>query len=288
MSRFGSLLLAATCLTGLLSLFCEPQDDSPVVAQVGDATLTLQQLEQSIPSEYAGQVRRDHKISNVKRWIDQELLYQEALRQKLHRTKAIRSRLEKMKKELLCAELLSKAPLNERQIQISDEMIRNYFEKNREQFVRDQDVYRFMQIVVNDYAQAATIRSRVSGDNFADLAAENSIVPLEDVRSITYAKADEIPSAIVSTLSSLTVGSTTAPIKTEQGYHIVQLIDKQAQGSSCTIDEVRAQIVDRLTSTLQKQKTEEYLSSLRLKTVVTHSFDHIPKDQHSETDSAQY
>jgi peptidyl-prolyl cis-trans isomerase C len=287
MSRFASSLLAATCLTGLLTLFCEPQDESPVVAQVGDATLTLQQLEQSIPPEYAAQVRRDQKISNVKRWIDQELLYQEALRQKLHRTKTIRSRLEKMEKELLCAELLNKAPLNDKQLQISDEMIRNYFEKNRELFVRDQDVFRFMQIVVNDYQQALTIRSRVQGDNFADLAAENSIVPLEDARSISYMKADAIPSALVATLGALPVGATTAPIKTEQGYHIVQLIDKQPQGSSCTVDEVRNEIVQKLSSTLQKQKTEEYLSSLRLKTVVTHSFDHIPRDQHSEPDSAQ-
>jgi len=268
----------------LLSAFtCDEKPDSPVVAQVGDAVLTLNDIYKSMPPEYSHKITRQQNINFVKQWIDTELLYQEALNQKLHKEKEMQHRLEKMKQDLLCAEMLSRNALKSGDINITDDMVEQFFKDNRQLFVRDTPVYKYLQIVVDELRQAWQIRNKVTAENFLDLAAKYSIVPVEDPRSVIYLKETEIPPEVTAKLENLRVGGTTAPIKYAGQYSIIRLMDKQPAGTLCSLEEVRNDVIDRLTTQTQKKRTDEMLANLRLKTHVEVDFSLIPSNSQSAT-----
>lgn len=279
----SAVALALLCL----GFTCNQEPASPVIAHVGNAVLTLDDLYQSIPPEYSDRISPEQHINYVKQWIDNELLYQEARRRKLHREASIKKRLEKMKKDLLCAELMSRSAVSSDKIRISEEMVRDYYEKNKESFTRQRDVVRFMQIVVDGLGEAWRIRQKVRADNFQALAAKYSQVPVEDPEKVSYVTVDQIPKEIADALGRLREGGTTAPIKTAVGYHIIRLMDKHPKGTTATLNEVREDIIDRLSTQVQKQKINEMLSELRLKTDVGFHFDRIPAPEEAAvSDSA--
>jgi parvulin-like peptidyl-prolyl isomerase len=267
-------ILAALLGLMALAIACGRRSASPIVARVGDAVLTLDDIRSSIPAEYRDRITREQNIAYVKQWIDTELLYQEALKRRLLREPAIRSRLESMKRELLSAELLSRQQASA--APLSDSTVLRYYEANRETFARPHEVVRCLQIVVDKYAQASALRAQVTPENFLALAEQSSLLPPEDPRSVPYMAPDDLPAPVAAALAGLRVGGTTQPVKVGERFSIVHLLDRQPAGSTATLDEVRDRIVDRLTAQIQKEEIDHVLSSLRMKTEVTFNFDAIP------------
>lgn len=271
------LLVGAIAISVLLmGLTCEEKKASPVVARVGSSVLTLDDIYSSIPPEYSGRLTRQQHVNFVKQWINNELLYQEALRLKLNREKDIRDRLAKMKRDLLSAELLSRRTPSSQDIRITDDMVLRYYQEHQPEFIRQQKVFRYLQIVVGQFVTAWKVRNQVTKDNFVDLAAKYSQVPVEDPRNVPYLEESMIPPELRDVLSGLRVGGTTAPLKLSNRFVVVRLLDKQNKGTQATLGEVRDEIIDRLSTEVQKKKIDAILSTLRMKTDVSFNFDLLP------------
>ncbi len=278
----GGAVLAGVCV---LLVVCTRGDDSPVVAQVGDAQLTLDDLYRNIPEEYRDRITREQNVEYVKQWIDTELLYREALNRSLHKEKDVRRRLERMRRDLLSAELLNRQQLTSEHIHISDTMVQEYYERNEETFVRPKEVVRFLQIVVDKYSVASSLRSQANAKNFSALAAKHSKTPAEDPRSAPYLPLDELEPRLAAALKNARPGNTRGPVKLDDGYYLLHLLDRQEAGTVATLDEVRGAIVDRLTSEIQKREVERVLSSLRMQTNVTLNIDVIPGAEEAPADT---
>jgi parvulin-like peptidyl-prolyl isomerase len=272
----------------LFSLFsCKNREESPVIARVGNSVLTLDDLYRSIPPEYIDHISREQIINYIKQWIDTELLYQEALRRKIHREQLIRSRLEKMKKDLLSAEMISRNSLPSESIEISEAIIQKYYNDNKSSFIREADVIKYAQILTESAKEAWAIRNRVSPKNFITVAAQHAGVPLDNFEDIPYIPLYEIPPEIRDALIKISENKISLPIKTPFGYHIIYVIDKQDKGSICSLEEVRDEIVDRISTQQQRAEIEQMISELRLKTNVDFYFDRVPALASSmKTDSA--
>lgn len=260
----------------IVAVTCRTTPESPAVASVGDAVLTLDDLYRSIPPEYRERITRDQNINYVKQWIDNELLYQEALKRKIHKEREMRRRLERMRRDLLSAELLSRQQRENQTVHVSDTMVQEYYERNKETFTRPKEVVRFLQIVVDKYSQALAIRNEATAENFLSLAAKHSSLPAEDPRSVPYIPFDELESGMAGALRNARPGSTRGPVKLDDGYCLLHLLDRQDAGTVATLDEVRDQIVDRLTAEIQKREIDRLLESLRMKTNVTLQVELIP------------
>jgi len=218
-------------------------------------------------------------INYVKQWMDTELLYQEALRQRIQREKEIKERLAKMKKDLLSAELISRNSFAASKYHISDDAIVAYYEEKKENFVRESDVVKCMEIVVDDLKTAWQVRNMVTGDNFLDLAVRFSKAPVQDPRTVPYVAVEELPAPIGEIVPKIRVDGTTSPIKSENGYHIVRVLDKQKAGDLCDMEEVRDEIVSDLSSEAHKRHLDRLLSNLRLKMDYEFHFDRIPGEK---------
>src|SRR5665647_3956363 len=123
MIRANKYLNIPVVVLCLIVVQCDKSKNEKVIARVGKATLTLENLKNSIPSEYSDQITRDQNINYVKQWIDRELLFQEAVNQKIDRDPVIKERLMKMKMDLLAAEMLDRYSMKIQADSISDSVV---------------------------------------------------------------------------------------------------------------------------------------------------------------------
>ncbi len=269
----SGLFASALCM---LAFTCEEQYESPVVARVGKATLTLDDVYKSIPPEFSDHITREQMINYVKQWIDTELLFQEALHQKIHKEKEIRERIEKMKKDLLSAEVISRTSFAASKNLVSEEAILTYYEAHKDSFIRESDVVKYIGIVVDSLSTAWKVRNQMTADNFLDLAVRYSRTPVQDPRSVPYVALSSLPPELSSVLDKIRVNGATAPIKLGEDFHVIRVLDKQPAGSICKLEEVRGDIISTLSSQSQKKDMERLLSDLRLKMDYEFHFELIP------------
>ena len=282
--RFRCLFLLCLCVASA-GLSCRQKIQGPIVAKVGRHVLTLDDLYKSIPPEYSDFITREQMINYVKQWIDNEILYEEALRQKIDKEDAIKVRLMRMKQDLLCAEMINRNSISSQNIQISDDMIQNYYNENKNKFLREKDAARYIQIVVEEATTAWSVRTQVTPDNFLFLASKYSKIPVADPRTVPYVNISEIPPQIAQEIATIRAKGTSNPIKTDLGYHIIHVLDKQPKGSIRGIEEVRDEIVNVLSTKTQNAAIEQMLSGLRSKMAVEVHLEVVPNNQKNSADT---
>jgi len=272
--------LVSALLIAVMAASCHREDipkrpEGPVVARVGNDYLTLAELKESIPAEYSDVITRDQNVLYVRQWINTEILYQEAVRLGIDQEPVIKARLERMRKDLLSTELMSRSA-SRAGIEISDQAVREYYESNREQFVREYNVVRYEDIVVPDMNQAFEIRRTITHETFKNVAKNYSKTPgLEE--SPPYVALDAIPPKLRNAIITTTaLPAIIGPYGVDDGFHILRVTGKYDKGTIASIDEVRDEIVSRLSSITQKDETERLLSEIRARSDVEFNVDLIP------------
>lgn len=250
---------------------CREKNNSPVLARVGNSVLTVDDLYRSIPPEYSDQITREQNVNYVKQWIDTELLYREALRCKLDKDKEIKDRLEKMKKDLLAAEMISKTSSHSSRIDPDD--VRAFYEQNKSEMLRESDVVKYLEIVVDSLETATFIARSASESNFSSLAVQYSKIPFSD--SGAYVPLEDLQPELRKAIETRKAPHISGPIKSELGYHVILVQEKLEKGGICTVEEAWEDIVTLLSSKAQKENIEKLLSDLRLKNSVEFNFDQI-------------
>jgi len=259
---------------------------SPVIARVGNAVLTIDDLNASIPMEYRDIITYEQNAHFVRQWMSTELLYQEALRRKVDKEHEIKARLEKMKKDLLSAEIINRNSLGGRS-GVSDQAIREYYEKNRSQFIREQDMIRYQEIVVQDINLAWEIRNTVTHEKFSDVLAAHSKIPLTNLDHPPFVPLDAVPPFLRARIATLAVPSIGGPYRSDDGFYILRIIGKYDKGAIATLEEVYDEITARLTSVAQKSEIDRLIADLRLKTNVEFNIDLIPGSDRQHHDMEQ-
>ena len=272
--------LVSVLLVTFIAASCHHEEipkrpEGPVVARVGNAYLTLAELKESIPAEYADVITRDQNVLYVRQWINTEILYQEAVRLGIDQEPIIKARLDRMRKDLLSTELMSRSA-SRAGIEISEQAIREYYESNREQFVREYDVVRYEDIVVPDVNVAFEIRRTVTHETFKSVAKTHSKSPgLEE--AVPYVALDAIPPKLRNAImTTTTLPAIIGPYGAEDGFHVMRVTGKYDKGTIASIDEVRDEIISRLSSITQKGETERLISEIRAKSDVEFNVDLIP------------
>ena len=256
------------------------------MAKVGSSVLTLDDLYKSIPPEYSDFITREQIVNYVKQWIDNKILYHEAQRLKIDREEAIVERLKKMKEDLLCAEMISRNAVPTQEVRIPEDMIATYYAENKSKFVREKNVAKYLQIVVDDINTAGKIRSQVTPDNFLYLASQYSKMQPPDVHNVPYVRLDDIPPEIAQEISATKVNGTTNVVKTAMGFCIIRVLDKQPKGTLCQLSEVRDDIINILTTKMQNAALERLISQLRSKMIVEAHLEAIVDNQKNPADTA--
>ena len=237
----------------------ETTDSSPVVAQVNETVLTLDEYN-SLRQRYADpKLSPDHIISQ---WIQSELLYQAALKKDFHKDKTLLKAVNEYRRMLLGDAYLESLIKESGPILNAD--IKKYYLSNKSSFVRLVDEAKIYHFVVNTKSEARNIvrvlkRKRSGGELksvFTDYGVDADIVK----RGFLIPELNDL---IFSSSGKLSV---LGPKKIGSQYHVVEGLDRYPAGSVISLDEAYDEIYQRLI-----QKRIVFSSKIILDSLFSHN-----------------
>ncbi len=258
------LRLFLWCGAALLAACSSSSTEDGVVARVEEAVLTAAELENRMPAELGLGQGTAEKAQFVERWIEEQLLYQEALDRRLDQQPRTQQLLEQARRDLLVAALLS-AEFEGQDTQVSEATIQQYYEENYGEFRRTKPEIRALHILLATEGDANAKRQALrNGASFEELARLHSLDQETKGRGgdLGYFSGDDNPT-LWEACRGLPFKSLSEPIQTQFGYHLVQVLDRQEAGTTKELDQVRPQIVDALVRQDYHQRLAELIVKLK-------------------------
>ena len=258
--------MIGTIFMGLIGMACHSKKAvSPLLARVGQTTMTLEQFS-SMLSNQALKVADARELENiVYRWIDSEVLYQSAEQEGILNLPEIRDELKKIERDLAINYFLNQK-IGE-QANITDKEISAYYEKSRDDFIRNHADYRYSYLICKDatIARSLLLLAR-QGDSFEQLVKEN--YPENVFNSMWdsgYLPLEQVIPELRRAIDRLPPGSFYGPVATESGAIFCQLVGKYEAGSIKDLKLVADQIRQRLREERYREQYQQLLISLKNK-----------------------
>ena len=256
--------VVALCGLGLWSLACAAERPStPVVARVGDATLTVAQVQNRVAPGLGPEESAAQKREFVDKWIEQQLVYQEALDRGLDKNARVQQLLDEARRDVLVASFLNRE--FEVQVDISEMEITDHYAAHPQEFVRTEDEVRAQHILLNSQRHAVALRQKlIQGDSFEDAALEFSL----DLNTkgtggdLGYFGADDYPE-LWQACQNLTVNRVSKPVDSNRGLHLMRVLDRQEAGTVKNLEQVRREIVETLVHQHYRLQLEDLVQRLK-------------------------
>lgn len=270
-SKINSLIIFISLATMALFISC-PKNDS-VIATVGTSKLTKEKLDAQIPT--GAKLTKENISALIDKWINTELIYQEAKRRRLDRDETLKIQLKQLEKEMVVNKLLEQEM---DKITVSRQEIFDYFTKHKEDFLNEVKISR---IVLYDENLANKVLTQLmAGSDFKTLAQDVSQdrVLEKGAESKYFARGVGDPRAggdpaLEEAIFALKIGEISNVIKSQEGYQIIKLIDKKKVKKDITLAEVE----EYINSIIQYRKSREMLdtiiANLKTKTKITQNPD---------------
>lgn len=258
--QYNKLIILGICfiiLSGIvLSNSCDKNEK--VIATVGNSKLTQKELLVQIPPEI--RLTKENINALVEKWINTELLYQEALRRRIDRDETLQIQIKQLAKELVVNNLLEREMAK---ISVSRKEIFDYFTQYKDEFLYEVKISR---IVVSDESLAyRTLAELRAGADFTKLAQDISQdrVLAKGAESKYFSRGVGDPRLggdplLEEAIFRLKPGEISDVLKSQEGYQIVKLIDKKKVKKDISLAEVE----DYINSVLQYKKSREMLEAL--------------------------
>jgi peptidyl-prolyl cis-trans isomerase C len=240
---------------GWIGCATKSSDSADVVAQVNEAIVTNAELESSVTPASSPEVRQALKRKLMEKWVEDEIFYQAAMQEGLTLSKSEKFLVENYKKQLLIEKYLEKyVNMNYR---VLDQEIEDYYKKHRREFVWDDTYVHAIHLILENRDRAITNEIRRS-NNLMEVIKNNFFdqqsTPQRPIGDLGYVRLIDLPTKLADQLKSMKTGQITGPVRTDFGYHFVQLLDRQRANSQKDIDIARDEIIMRIK--LQKRQNE--------------------------------
>jgi len=259
------LLFAGLAMLTPVSVFA-----AEVLAEVNGETMTLEEFQSlagEIKSAYPGLTLSDEQKEDlVNSWVKEEILAQEAAKQGLDRSTDAKYRIEESKRQVIARLLLEKDLLSKLTLKsITDQEVADFYDANKKQFKSADPRIHVRHILVKSEDQAKKISSELKkGGDFAKLAQQYSQDPGSKDKGGDlgyFSRGDMVPE-FESAAFALKKNQISEPVKTQYGYHIIQLLEKKASETK-SLDEVRDAIKAELLKRKRNQALDDYLAKLK-------------------------
>ena len=261
-TKFNITLFISTALIMLMSNGCSTNGNnkSDVVAQVNLAQISNSELEAAIPEGSSGEVKLALKRNLMEKWIEEEIFYQVALDEGLSLSEDEDLLVRNYEKRLLIQKFLDIRLSNN--YRVLDQEIEDYYDLHKREFTWDDEYVHLIHLVIEN--DDNVIKSEIKGSkNLLEIIKKNFLdqqsTPERPIGDLGYQKLSEFPAPIIRKVRSLKTGNISGPIKTDYGYHYIQLLDLQKEGAIKDLDICR----DEINLRLQLYKRNEEIKSLK-------------------------
>ncbi len=232
------------------------------LAKIGSETITSTQLRSEL-EKVGGK-------SVLGRMIDQEVIRQAAKKQNLTVSdQDVQEELNNFKQQFPSEDAFNQALANEgmtmeefksqvkdrllldklatKDVQVSQEDIKKYYEEHGKEFAEPEQV-RARHILVDTEEEAKAVLDRLKkGEDFAKVAQEKSKDTTSAIKGgdLGFFERGAMVPEFDKTVFSMKVNDLSEPVKTQFGYHIIQLLEKK-EAKQPTLEEVSSKIEKQL------------------------------------------
>jgi peptidyl-prolyl cis-trans isomerase C len=259
------VLLFVVCLTFACAKK-EGEKKGPYLAKVGDTVITQTDFDRELKGlpEFVQKMFEDRagKEKFLEELVKRELLYKEALKKGLDKDQEYVKKLEDFRKITLVGLLLQKEI--EAKVKVSDQDVKDYYEKNKERFAPVIQI-RASHILVKTEEEAKKIEERLKkGEDFATIAKKSSIdtVTAKNGGDLGYFSKGQMVPEFESAAMRLKKGEISEPVKTKFGYHIIKVTDKKL-GQVMEFEKMKNIISQNLMAEKQKEVFDSYIDGLK-------------------------
>jgi hypothetical protein len=239
----------------VVSCSAPKEDDSVVLARVNEQTLTVQNLEKLLPFKNRTSVRVRNFIHD---WVDDALFYDAAKKNGLLQDKALQDARDQYYKKIIIGSFLQTKTINE--TVVSNDEIREYYDFTSEIFVRSSDGAFIHHFLTNKHSEALAIRTALRkkrlGKKYDELFTNFNV---ENKTVVKGQMIKELGAAVFKSKKLAVVG----PIKTKNGYHIIDVVKRFKKGSKMSLEDVYDEIYQRLIKQKQVKESSGLLDSLK-------------------------
>ena len=244
--------------------------DSQVLAKVGNKVITLEDFNTklaSMPPMYQ-QTLEANKELLLDDIIIESMLHEEALKKNLDKNKEVAQLMEEAKKRIVVARLI-KTEVDDK-TNVSDSEVETYYNTNKDSFVAP-ETYRASHILVGTLDEAIRITDQLdAGANFEELATEHSL-DITNTRGgdVGYFGLGQMVPEFEDACVKLKVGEvSSAPVKTQFGYHVIKLTDKK-ESRPLEFGEVKDRIATTLATNKKRGLFDDMVAKLKSRYKIT-------------------
>ena len=254
----NTLTIGVCCFLAACSV--REKDNSVVLARVNDQVLTVKNIEKLLPPEN----RVDEHLKNfVHGWVDNALYYDAALRDGLHRDGHLSNERDRYYKKIVIGSYLQTKTSSG--ITVSNSDIRVYYDENPSAFVRQSDEAYVYHFFTTKHSDARLIRSKLLKKQTVD--SEGELFESFDVEKKTVTRGFLLKKLDIAIFKNKR-GAIVGPVRTSNGYHVFEILEKHKKGSKMGLEEVYDKIYQRLLKQKQVVLAADLLDSLKEKSNV--------------------
>lgn len=255
------------------------EDDSPVLARVQNATLTLDKALKEIPRSVLEQDSVNSISSYTEQWIHTQVAIQEAERIGLANAPGIQEKMNRIRGQIL-EDALSDYILSEHadELEVTREEAQNYFQAYKDQFALEERYIRFRHLTTRTRTEADNAkRDLMRGISWQDVVNEYSVNSELQFRESTQfwpisMAAEDIP--IMNRYLRIIGITEISPIQNYGGrFHFVQLREERAEGANPDLDWLIPQIVEWLKLDKARRIANGYIRNLYLESEANNEID---------------
>ncbi len=205
----------------------------------------------------------------VEQLVLEEMLYSDAKENNLDSEKDYQTTLEQLKKSLLAQYSVSKLMST---IDVSEDEAQEYYNSNKDSF-RSPESVTASHILIDTLEKAEEILKEINdGLEFADAAQKHSSCPSKNSGGNLgkFGKGQMVPE-FENAVFSMNVGDISSPIKTQFGYHLIQLNEK-SESHDLTFEEAKKDIINKIKYEKQSKAYTEKQDELKEKYSVEHKY----------------
>lgn len=263
MINWKRLLKNSLFLTFAFQLFyygCgKKADEKKFIARVNDAYLTEEKLAE-VNLNGLGLSREEF----IKKWIEKELLYQQAVKDGITDSKEFKDIMNDAQKEL-AASMLIQNYLKKKEIKPSDDELSEYYELHKDEMIAQADYFQFNEALFKSENSAIKFRMKLLTSRWDELIEnyedDTSIV---EYKSLALLPREEIiPLQKLRMLESLEPEEISIVFQEKENlFSVIQLIKVYKQNTQLPFEAARSEVEARYFGNYQKKLYNEYLNEL--------------------------
>ena len=250
-------------LAGVLAIAAcsKEQKKDDFIARVNDSYLTREEFASLADTSNLNSAQKEQLI---KKWIYQEVLFQEAAKEGITKAKDYLNIIKKSSYELAAAMLLEKYESSE-EINYSDDDLINYYESDKNYFRLNSDSYRLNKVSFSSEDKAIKFRSLALDSDWKKavnvFVSDSSLI--KNIESVFEEENNIYPVQLSRIIKDFYPDEISIVIAEKPGYYsIVQLLNKYNKQSVPPFEIIKSKVEKRFTAEKKKLLVEEYLKTL--------------------------